>query len=48
MFFKLAVQARNYIKKETPTQEFSCEICEILKDTFFYRTPPVAVSVHKV
>ena len=21
---------------------FSCEICEILKNTFFYRTPPVS------
>ena len=23
---------------------FSCEICEISKNTFFHRTPPVAVS----
>ena len=23
-----------------PTQVFSCEICEIFKHTFFYRTPP--------
>ena len=23
----------------------SCEICEIVKNTFFYRTPPVAASV---
>ena len=30
--------------KETPWQVFSCEICEIFRNTFFYRTPPVAVS----
>ena len=24
---------------------FSCEFCEISKNTFFYRTPPVAASV---
>ena len=23
---------------------FSCEVCEIFKDIFFYRTPAVAVS----
>ena len=30
--------------KETPTQVFSCEICEIFQNTFFYKTPPVAAS----
>ena len=30
--------------KETPTQVFFCEICQIIKNTFFYRTPPVAAS----
>ena len=31
--------------KETLAQVFSCEFCEISKkDTFSYRTPPVAVS----
>ena len=34
----------NFIKKDTPTQVFSCEFCEIFKSTFFYRTPPVAAS----
>ena len=29
----------NIIKKETLTQVFSCEFCEIFKSTFFYRTP---------
>ena len=32
------------IKKETLAQLFSCEICEIFKNTFFYRTPLVAAS----
>ena len=25
-------------------QVYSCEFCEISKNTFFYRTPPMAVS----
>ena len=33
-----------FIKKETLVQAFFCEICEIFKKTFFYRTPPVAAS----
>ena len=32
--------------KESLAQVFSCEFCEISKNTFFYRTPPVAASVH--
>ena len=32
-------------KKETLAQVFSCEFCEIFKNTRFYRTPPVAASV---
>ena len=36
----------NFIKKETPAQVFSCgEFCEISKNTFSYRTRPVAASV---
>ena len=31
----------HFIKKETLAQLLSCEICEISKNTFFYRTPPV-------
>ena len=27
--------ACNFIQKETPTQVFSCELCEIFKNTFF-------------
>ena len=31
-------------KKKTPTQVFSCELCENFKNTFSYRTPPVSAS----
>ena len=34
----------NFIKKEILAQVFSCEFCEISKNIFFYRTPPVAAS----
>ena len=37
-------QAFKFIKRETLAQAFSCEFCEISKDTFSYRTPPVAAS----
>ena len=37
-------QACNFIKKETPAQVFSCEFCEISKNTYFHRTPLVAAS----
>ena len=37
----------NFIKKETLAQMFSCEFCEIFKNTFSYRTPLVAASVSK-
>ena len=32
-------QVYNFIKKETLAQMFSCELCEISNNTFFYRTP---------
>ena len=35
----------NFIQKETVAQVFSYEFCEISRNTFFYRTPPVAASV---
>ena len=35
-------QTCNFIKKEILTQVFPSEFCEIFKNTFFYRTPPVA------
>ena len=34
----------NFIKKETLAQMFSCEFCEIFKNTYFCRTPLVAAS----
>ena len=34
-----------FIKKETLAQVFSCEFYEISKNTFSYRTPPVAASI---
>ena len=42
---KGVLQACNFIKKQTLAQVFSCEFCEISKNTFSYRTPPVAASV---
>ena len=33
-----------YLKKETLAQVFSCEFCEISKNTYFHRTPLVAAS----
>ena len=38
------LQPCNFIK-ETQTQVFSCEYCEIFKNSFFYRAPPVTASV---
>ena len=37
-------QACDFIKKETLGQVFSSEFCKISKNTFSYRTPPVAAS----
>ena len=34
-----------FLIKLTMTQMFSYEFCEFLKNTFFYRTLPVAASV---
>ena len=31
-------------QKETPTQVFSCKYCEIVKNSFLYRTPLMAAS----
>ena len=42
---KLQAEACNFIKKKTLAQVFSCEFCEISKNTFSYRTPPVAASI---
>ena len=47
VFFKTGVLKRPATLLKTPTQVFSCEIFEIFKNTFFYRTPPVAASDEK-
>ena len=38
------ILACNFVKKETLARSFSCEFCEIFKNTFSYRTPLVAAS----
>ena len=43
-FNKVAGLACNFIKKEPLAQVFFSEFCEISKNIFFYRTPPVAAS----
>ena len=45
--FLIKLQAwgiRKNIRKETLAQVFSCEFCEFLQKTVFYRTPPLTVS----
>ena len=42
-----ATSACNFNKKETLAKVFSCEFCEISKNTFSYRTPLVAASDDK-
>ena len=39
-------QACNFIKKRLWRQVFSCEFCEILKNTFSCRAPLVAASIY--
>ena len=44
LFNKVAgLKICRFIKKETPTQVFSYEYCEIFKDSFFYIRPLVTV-----
>ena len=42
--FEVPQRACNFIKKETLARLFSCEFCEISKNTFFYRTPLLTAS----
>ena len=42
------IRACNFIKKETLAQVFSCEFCEISKNTFSYRTPLVTASANSL
>ena len=39
---------QSFLLKKRLAQVFSCEFCEIFKNTFFYRTPQVAVSAQVV
>ena len=39
------LQRYNFIREKTPTQVFSCEYCEIIKDSFFDRTPLMTAPV---
>ena len=42
--FLLKLQAHNFTEKETLARVFSYEFCEISKNMFSYRTPPMAAS----
>ena len=42
--FTQPAQRSAILLKKTPTQVFYCEIPEIFKEIFSYRTPPVASS----
>ena len=43
-FNKVAGRPCNFIKKETQAQVFSCEFCEIFKNTFSQGTPPMVAT----
>ena len=45
-FNKVVGQPCDFIKKETLAQVFSCDFCEISKNIFSYRTPPLAASTY--
>ena len=48
LFFNKVAETCNVIKKEALAQVFSCIFCEISKNTFFYRTSPVAASIKRM
>ena len=51
LFFNQVAEACNFIKIECLAQVFPCELCEVSKNIFFYRTAPVAASYiqfHKI
>ena len=43
LFHRKARVSESFLKKPT-MQAFSCQICEIFKNTLFYRTPLVAAT----
>ena len=47
-FNKVAGGACNFIEKETLVQVFSCEFCEISKNTFSDRIPLVGASAWRM
>ena len=44
---ELQASRQQLYQKETLAQVFSCEVCEIFQNNFFYRTPPVVSSQAK-
>ena len=48
LFFNKGPQACNFIKKETLTQVFSCEFCEISKNIFFTEHLRTTASVFRI
>ena len=44
----LWLQACKFIKSEILTQVFSCEFCEIFKNTFIYRTPLLDAPAYRL
>ena len=43
-FAKFTEKQQFLVKKETLAQSFSCELCEIFRNTYFYRIPLEATS----
>ena len=48
LFNKIAGLGTATLLKKSLAQVFSCEFCEISNNTFFYGTPPVAVSGSRI
>ena len=40
-YLSFSVKTCNFIKKDTLAQVFFCEFCEMIKNTFFHKTPLV-------
>ena len=45
LFNKVAANQVCHFTKKTPTQMFSCEICEIFKNTYFEEHLPTDASI---
>ena len=45
MVYEIGLSTEAVARKFSPTQVFSCEVSQIFKNTFSYRTPPVSASV---